>query len=209
MLKLYTYHSHVPGLNIEHETKMILLWQEHHRRLGCDPIVLNEYIARKHPDYEQFCERIVHLPSINPGSYDRACYLRWMAMAVTGGGIMMDYDTFIYDLAALKLKKGRATCYQGHVPSLFSAPAHRYQAMVKAILEYQVGDRDKQENGKHHVSDMYLLLHKVIEFEPLDVVKMYGEPGWETAPAVHFSTSSMQPSNKMPRFQWIPRLRKS
>jgi hypothetical protein len=228
-MKLFTYHSVVPQLSIVDETKLILLWQEHHRKLGYDPVVLNEYIARKHPKYEELCAKIQTLPSINPGSYDRACYLRWAALAAVGGGVMMDYDCFIYDPAGFKFAKSKTVCFQGHVPSLFSSPQDKYNAMVEAILNYQVTERDRVGSdggsdtamwdapanwkhqelaGKFHVSDMYMLMYKVIEHDQKSVVKMYGEDGWETAPAVHYSTSTMTPAKLLPRWQHIPKLRK-
>lgn len=208
-MKIYTYHAHVPGLNIEAEHKLMLLWQAHHRKLGYNPIVLNEYIARKHRDYDLICAKIKSLGSVNTEAYEKACYLRWMAMDQVGGSVMMDYDCFIYDpkhFVPLFKNKRVTTCYQEYVPCLVHA-TFGWGDMVKAILAYQPAEQDQQEFGRVHVSDMHLLLNKAIQYQARTDVKMYMEAGWEQAPAVHYSSASMHTNGKGPKFQWIPKLR--
>lgn len=211
-MKLFTYHANVPGINLENEFKLILLWIEHHRKLGYEPVVLNEYIAKKEPRFEVFNEVIRVLPNINPPEYERACYLRWLAMAQIGGGIMMDYDCFIYDPKPIKKVPAVAAlkspiCYQQYVPSLFSGNQNQFNHIVDIMIKYEVTEKDNVMNGRAHVSDMYMIENGTIPVDRRDLVKNYGEPGWETAPAVHYSNGSMQPAGKMPRVQWIPKLR--
>lgn len=206
MPRINTFYSHVPMLSFADETKLILLWMERWEAAGFEPIVLTEYHAHKHPCYAPFCEKIDSLPSVNPPAYDRACYLRWLAMNAIGGGLMADYDCIPYEKIKLPKTGTRLLSYQNHVPSLVYGSAAGYQDVISAIMSYEVTEKDRVQKEKIHVSDMYILLNSGVPYEKRDTIKNYNEPGWETAPVVHYSTSSMSPT-KLPRWKYIPTMR--
>lgn len=205
-MKVYTYYSHVDELDPEHEVKLILLWKRTWAKCGYEPVVIGESHARSSRDYEEFNKRITLLPSINPSGYDRACYLRWLAMAQIGG-LMTDYDVMLYDQnwKPRKSQEGFVS-YQRHVPAVVYGTGKQYQQMVDAIMSYRAGSEDI-ENGKPHVSDMMILLRTGIPWKAVDLVKMYEEQEWMNAPLVHYSTGALAPAGKLPRFKHIPGLR--
>lgn len=207
-LKIYCYHSHVPQLSIEDETRLIMLWRDRWAAAGFEPVVLNEFIARQNPLFEHLQGRFDRgeLPSINPAYYDNACYLRYLAMAEVGGGIMSDYDVMPYgwQFRGEKFTK-TLTTYQGGCPCLVSGTKGAYLLAVKAFLEYQLTANDHHE-GKPHISDMHILQSGAIPHEAKHEVKDFGKEGWETAKAVHFCTSKMTPKY-LPRWKHIPTLR--
>lgn len=97
MYLISTYFEPVPEINIEESTRLLLLWRENWESQGYRTQVLNEHIARKHPLFDEYNERIKRFPSINPDGYDRACWMRWLAMVQVQGGFMTDYDLFAYN----------------------------------------------------------------------------------------------------------------
>jgi len=213
---LFTYYDHVPAHDNANELKMLTLWRRHHKQFGFDPFVLREFHARKHPRFAQFLEAVRKLPSINPENYDLACYVRWMAVAQMAHelrlkrAVMMDYDTFLTptvhdDLNILKVESpDRLAVLQNTTPCLVLGSATNFEqaciwfASTKAAAELK------------HTSDMVILEHvattEPAAFNRFNAVKCYGEDGWKTAPAIHFSNASMIPAGKGPRCDWIPKL---
>lgn len=204
---VYTYHAQLPGNMPEEHTKLLLLWKRNWESAGYTPIVLNEYIAGDHPQYQAFSEAIDKLPTVNPPEYERACYLRWMAIAVAGGGLMADSDVFIYNDFRPGPVPDRIVSFQTHVPALVWGSKSAYENMVQAIMAYQVSPKDLEGFPRPHVSDMLMLQRGGIPYTSKNVVKLYNEPGWEQAPLVHYSHSSMGPAKLMPRHKFIEGLR--
>lgn len=207
-MKIYTYHSVVRQLSIEDETRLIMLWKAAWERRGYEPVVLNEFIARQNKLFNVLDDKIIHkLPSINPISYDRACYLRWLAMVEVNGGLMADYDVMPYADWTPKNKTDPTPLvgYQKHVPSLVHGSRKAYLNIVNAFLNYQL-QPDDLEQGKPHISDMLILHKSHMPMRQLHHVKNYGEDGWDDSPLVHWSTSSMSPK-LLPRWKHIPTVR--
>lgn len=216
-MRIYTFYDHIPAHDNGNELKMLSLWRAHHARLGFQPFVLQEWHAQRHPRYAQFCEAIEKLPSINPKQYDRACYLRWLAVAaaalegMTGPHIMMDYDTWltpsVYDDLNPVLAPDRPDAlhvYQNATPCIVSGPGKAFEQACIWFASF------KPAEGEKHLSDM-VILERVAAQEPeayvrYNYAKCYGEPNWTSAPALHFSNACMIPAGKGPRCNWIPKL---
>src|SRR5687767_13866136 len=102
---IFSYFVSLPDLDLVNERLLVSLWIDRWRAAGLTPIVLNEYHARKHPIFPEFDAAVSKLPSVNPKGYDRACFLRWLAVQVAaqtypsdnGRIALCDYDVFIYD----------------------------------------------------------------------------------------------------------------
>lgn len=209
MMKVHTFWQAVPGLNLEDEYKLLLLWRNRWARAGFEPIVLNEYIARKHPLWAEFEQRINLLPSINPPPYERGCYVRWLAVAQAGGGIMVDFDCMPYGKYDWPTTMPtNLVSLQGYTPSVVYGNASAFEKVCRAFMGYEVGVQDMEHTMRPHVSDMLILLRGNVPYQQRHVVKMFGEDGWEEAPFVHYSSSSMSTAKKLPRYKWIPELRK-
>lgn len=194
----------MPWANPENATRLLLLWKQNWMHHGFTPIVLNEYHARKHPIYEAFEKRIANLPSINPHGYDRACYLRWLAYSVAGGGLCGDYDCFTYvGPKMFGAPQGKLIGYQGHIPSLVHGTRKAMESVIKGIMDYQVSDKDL-ENNRPHVSDMQIFYHGGVKYTPGELVQNYGTQGWEKSDVVHFANVTV--GNK-PKHEIIKQLR--
>jgi hypothetical protein len=209
---VFTYHENIPGQSPENAVKLLLLWKACWSKHGFTPIVLNETHASKHDLYGFFKQRIEKLPTINTAQYEHACYLRWQAMAVVGGGIMTDADVMIYsipdELTAKRFRDQPVTLLQSHIPSVVLGGKEAYEAVVKQMLDYKVTEKDIEEEKKvPHVSDMYMFYRNGIKYEKKEIVKNFGDEGWETAPLVHYANSSLRNHKSKPRHEVIPALR--
>jgi hypothetical protein len=214
--QVFTYFDPIVGVEPEEQTRLLLLWQDNWKAKGYSPRILSEFIARQHPMFDSFSRRVTEFPTVNPPAYERACYMRYLAMCVVGGGLLCDYDVFTYD-AEFDFGTNSATpdLYQGHVPCLVYGNVLAYESIVLGTMNYKVTEQDFMEgDSRPHVSDMYIFLRKGIEYNEVRNaptkgggfhVKSFGEDGWETAPFIHFSNASM--AGKRPRHQHIRGLR--
>lgn len=206
-MKIYTYHSNLAGNNPEHATKLLLLWKENWKHFGLEPIVLNEYIAREHPLFEAMNQKIGELPTINPPDYERACYLRYLAMSQVEGGLHSDHDLFCYVQPNFGKPTDKLVSFQTHIPSLLHGNKNAYEAAIAGIMAYQVSEKDLEGANQPHVSDMHMFLRGGIPFTSRNEVRNYLDPGWEKSKFVHFSNGSTKPAGKSPRHLHIKQLR--
>lgn len=213
MNHIFTYYEPVKEIRSQSETDLIKLWQDRWQAQGWATHVINEDSARNHPSYRAYRTAVEALPTVNPGLYDYHCWMRWLAMASQDVemAVMSDYDVMPYGFEPLRvIENDVLTFYQRHVPALVSGHPDGFLRQCQRFAAYRPKICDTV-NGRPHVSDMYatmwLMDSTPIEFISLDMVKLYTETGWETAPAVHYSNGTMQPNGKMPRHQHIPNLR--
>ncbi len=213
-MRIYSYFGGVPEINPEGELRLITLWRKHHEALGFEPVILNEFIARKHPYFEEYDKAIVAMPSVNPDGYERACYLRWLALAQVGGGLMTDYDLFVLpkvgvDQAMIErgLTTARIKVYENVVPCMVTGSAEAYLDQCRRFASY-VPTKCDMFNNRAHTSDMMILAAQsdAGEFDRVHLVRSWGDTNWKDAPAVHFSNASMGPAGLKPRWKSIPGL---
>lgn len=207
-MKAFTYFEEVPQLDKHVELALIDLWKMNWKRRGFEPVVLGREDAMKHPFYEDSIALISDLPSVNPKGYDLACYLRWLAVGAREETfvLMSDYDVMNYTFEPVRDNR-QLTIYEKHVPSLVSGAPHHFVEQYERFVTYEFDPTLDKHDGKDHCSDMTIIESGDTGAVMLDVVKHYGEPGWESAPAVHYNNGSMGPSGKKPRFLHIPKLR--
>lgn len=202
-MKIYTYHEFVPEL--PHGHKLLDLWKSSWEKAGWDPIVLDRSHAEQHPNYSEYIEKYKALPSINPPGYELACYLRWLAMAVVGGGWMSDSDVIPYGFKP-NTPPDMLTIWSyggGICPCLVSGTSEHYTYTAKIFAEW-VGETNL-ENGRPHASDQNIL-GKVDKFyHNIPICSQYGDVGWDNFPVVHYPNGSMR--DKQPREKYIPELR--
>lgn len=217
-MKVFTYYTTCPGHDQESELKLIALWRDAWTRQGFEPFVLQEWHARQHPQFNEYHNVVSQLPTVNSAAYERACFIRWLALAQVGGGFMSDYDVFPRrddfdgdlgllpmtgrDLNKLCMFQSRNVC-----PSLVYA--HKSVAERVCNLFVTTAGGRREINGKPHASDQYMLEDWVATnpdwLVQKDLVRDYeGTPDWDKAKFVHFNNGSMTPRGKVPRWKHIP-----
>ncbi len=214
-MRIYTYYEVCPTHDVEAEMRLLLLWKEHWTAIGYEPFVLNEFIARQHPYFEDYHAAVSKLPTVNSADYEKACYLRHLALAQVGGGWLADYDVFAVrgkelpvfsgeQLNRLQLLQTNCIC-----PCLFYATREVAERMCRTFAAGQHGLRKMGE--RDHYSDQYALVD-LVEMDKVDWIEQsnhllgYGDDGWEQAEFVHFSNSATRPRGKNPRWQHIPQI---
>ena len=190
------------------------MWKAGWRAAGFDPQIIDEHHARMHPDYEVLKERYVALPTVNPKAYEVACFLRFLAMAMVGGGRMTDYDVLLISASPSDglLNGDNFTCADRHVPSYVTGRASEWDRVARlfAELPWEKNPKIFRVNGKPHVSDMhalsFLLEHGEIQYEQLVVPGEFftklRHPSWSAhncssrvnALAIHFSHHATEES---------------
>lgn len=219
-MHVFTYFTPLADVPLVDESKLILLWRQRWKAANFVPMVLNEWWARRHPLFAEYDKAVSALPSINPGQYDRACFLRWMAVCVAlsdlnlTGAVMSDYDVMPYTTAYninKFIETDRLTILQQHVPSLVAGTSEHFEDQCLRFASYTLEPEDTDAKGQTHMSDM-IILAKQKSRDPkaaamLDVVKSYGEKDWEVAPFVHYANAAMLPVGHSPRWKYIEVLR--
>lgn len=125
------------GMTFGAHEELIQVWKQSWWDAGWDPRVLTEEDAKRHPDYPNMRAMVEKIES---GSYDKICFLRWLAMSAAGGGWMGDYDVFpLHDFRADGLElpnNGELTIHNRLCPSLVSGVESEWERMAKRLIEY-------------------------------------------------------------------------
>lgn len=183
---VYCYYtpSGLPG-----QSDLLALWVKTWARQGWSTVILNETIAKLHPRYAELKEAIPKLPK--PSWYYKdltmACFIRYAAMAVVGGGLMVDYDVM-----NRSFKPEHFTRRDFHLQLNRSAgevfgSKDDFERIVELVAHYPPSML-KNHNGLVLASDMYILMSLGL---PRSMVsRVFLDQGWENSPLVHFDNSS-------------------
>lgn len=184
---VYSYYNPVPGIDHGQEAGLIILWQKSWRACEFLPVMLTHQQADAHPRAKEFVEIVSKFPSSNPAGYDLSCWMRWLAFAQVGGGLMTDYDIiarfFSVELLTT-LSNDINVLDRGGVPcAVYATPEGAQQIVDDIIRPKRPGVH--RHDGKHH-SDMLFFQAMGYPKAP-DLTAPFGGSGWLEAPAVHFS----------------------
>lgn len=193
----YTYFEDLDGINKWNnysQKDLIEICKKSWEKNGWKIMVIGEKDACDHPLFNLYKSTVLSFPTANAYGYDYHCYIRWLAMANLGGGIMIDYDVVnlgINDIDFFKFDE--LTIYQGHVPCVVSGTSQHYLEFVKFVIDNKkfIADNADIWNGEPHTSDM-IILSKTEKFKKIDFVSSYPEIGLLT----HCSQNDAHKNNK-------------
>jgi hypothetical protein len=121
--------------------------------------MINEDDAARHPRYEEFKKKFWSFPTIYGHEYVVGCFMRWVAMAVLGGGIMVDYDVMNYGFKPQEFQSEKLTIISDtEIPVTYlgvvQGPAHLFDAMSEVFFAWEPDKRDwKAEANALHCDD--------------------------------------------------------
>ena len=131
---MYTFYTHIDnrnetGMSNDANQRLIEAWKEEWNRHGCDTQVLGLETAQQHSDFRRYNSV---LDTLEITTYERYCFLRYLAMAVVSGGWMCDYDTFpLHPHDGVIPNDGKFTVHEysknGGVPSLVSGSKEEHR----------------------------------------------------------------------------------
>lgn len=197
---VYTYFHPVPAIDFLEECKLHALWKRSWTDSEFIPVTLTHQIAESHPKFREFDALVRSLPTINPPGYDLACWHRWLALDVSGGGLMTDYDMICRGFSAefLQFPNPVTILDRGGVPCAVYTSAAGAAQIVSDILTTK-----HAHDGKHY-SDMFFFQAKGYPREE-NLTLPFGAAHWQEAPAVHFShsdTARERPNKFRSRVVW-------
>lgn len=194
MLTRRVYTFYYPGSSTA-ET-MIAIWRHSWRVHGWCPVVLTPESYRGHPMLKNLTNRASALPTVNGGNYELQCYLRWLAFDTKAPGVFTDFDVVNYGLKpeeVPRIPEGEpkivALSHAGHPnPGLFVANQAGIRVMLYDFLHGAIPLDTVR--GRRHTSDMYYFFRHAKK-DPGNRCPNAGQPGWETAPCVHWSNTGV------------------
>ncbi|CAE7565997.1 unnamed protein product [Symbiodinium sp. CCMP2456] len=133
-------------------------WAQHWQRAGWRTRVLGLADAQKSPFYKQLLVKFAQIPLGENPEYEKACYLRYLAMSEAGGGWMSDYDTLPLHFPGTSdlVSNGRFTVLQGHIPALMSGSQEEWRRMSRLLVDSAVM-LTRQSPMPTLVSDMHAM----------------------------------------------------
>jgi hypothetical protein len=190
----YTYYEPVSEINNcknrnYNQEDLIDICRKSWAKNGWELVILNHNTAKQHEFYLEYSTVINTFPSVNPPLYDYHCYIRWLAMAQVGGGIMIDYDVMNINLQSIHTNifdTVNMTGFQQHVPSVVHGSAEQYLKACKRFCQLQNNEHCIINiNNKPHTSDMIMIKEGFSSeyLEQLNYVADYPDIG----PLVHCS----------------------
>lgn len=93
--KVYSFYTVRERNREDTDKSMIRAWEQSWKTAGYDPRVLTTADAAQHPEYAQYklaMEATLATSSVRKPQELIPCYLRYLAMNVVGGGMMVDLD---------------------------------------------------------------------------------------------------------------------
>ena len=134
---IYTYFDDIPQWTHEdrlENARQLQEWRRAWEKAGWEPRVISlRDIDREKYDVDSAIQSI---PLGSNKEYDRACYLRYFAMASVGGGWMSDYDLIPIGLKPSAIPNGgRFTVHEYAVPSLVSGSQEEWEHMAYVLTE--------------------------------------------------------------------------
>ena len=171
-------------------TAMIALWMRNWFHHGRDPMLLTLSDAQKHPNFKHLDTLFKSFPTVNNPAYEIACYHRWLALVVAGGGTLMDFDilaTGAFDFGESVEtscgKRAPLTSYFDYEPMITHGSPEEVQRFINVLASYELQSND-MINGKPHISDM-LITHKRRD-------ELFGNNYiTESKSAIHFSSEQI------------------
>lgn len=155
---IYTYRARVPGWDEQEIDAQIAAWESGWRSNGWNPVVLGPRTAQRHPRHSEYMARAASFPTVNVREYENACWERWLALAVQGGGIMSDFDVLPVSVAKpwsdVLPKRAGFQVLGGGVPCLVQADEAGCGEWVATVMEYQPPIGKTPKGGPAHISDM-------------------------------------------------------
>jgi len=188
---IFTYYDRIPTWN---HTEIIGIWKRNWSRAGCNPIVLNRSIAKKHKKFGEFLLKVRKFPTINDPAYEEACYIRWLAFAVmlemdpNMRAIMADYDVFNNGFGREHMGGPEIVLHElTRVPCMVEAT----KAGAEKIIDFIMSRQPDHSTG--HYSDMYAFKESdwPITGHCLELGEVRGNRSWKEAPAIHAASGAI------------------
>ena len=191
------------GMSHEAHNALLELWKNRWWDAGWEPKILTEEDAEQHPDYEKLRSMV---DNIKTGSYDKLCFLRWLAMGAVGGGWMGDYDVLpLHDFRTVDgfdlPNNGALTIHNRLCPSLVSGVKSEWDRMAKRLIEY--GLEKQLRTDQRTVVALYKKYPNIFKIDYSVTQHMFNTTTWSTHECDAFTPTTMRAAH----FAHVPLIR--
>ena len=145
---MHTFFHEIPkseritGMSDKADADLLRIWEESWQALGWETRVLTLEDAKAHPDFEKWEKHLEDVWLGKKPQYDQMCYYRWLAMSITGGGWMSDYDLMpLLGASSENIQMNKRftvhdqTLQGDAIPSLLSGSQQEWERMARLLLE--------------------------------------------------------------------------
>ena len=178
--RVFTFHSHVPEL--PDQTPLIAAWHASWSHMGWHPVILTDADV----PWQSFPPSLRQAHTTNPRQYELACFARWFAMAtIPCGGVMTDYDVINQAYTpAHALSLDRPMFEADDVPCAVTGTQRAFKLMCDILTAHIPAPNQHTSDMTVFRANPMLALHR-------GICKEYNRTGWQSAPLIHFATSSL------------------
>lgn len=183
MNHVYSYFAETP--HSEAFRDVIAVWRDRWERIGWTPILLGEDLAKQHPRFSEVDALVASFPTVNTVEYERACWMRWLAIEVIGGGFMVDLDVVPIEDQFTLPDVGESFCAEPtKTPCAVSVKG---TDISDKILTHP--HRFVLESGRPHYSDMFMF--KSMPITTVDLCREVGSEQWKSVVLAHFASGAI------------------
>lgn len=229
------YWKHLDGYT---ETPLLSMCVTSWSRQGFDVALMGEPTAEKSRFCPKLRENqaLMHGQLAAKKPMMLACYERWAALHAIGGGFMIDHDMINYGFSPDDLKEAlevapadKLACFSrpgfscdenSHIrpPTPVFAPMAPLEEFLERMVSYEYDTAD--EDWWRRRQPNYFQINTQVDEEILlserwpdlchnvDLVPLYGTPGWREAPIVHFANLPVAGQYSTQRAEFIERVRR-
>ena len=191
MTTVYTYYEPIlPG-----QVEEIAIWRQSWERYGWQAVVLGPEALQGYAGLADLERRFSQFPTHNVKRYEMACFLRWLALALVGGGLLTDYDCvnigFTPEQYDAAIADKRLFSFSGGGPGVFYADADSAMELVEKLASYRPTPQTAETDmmlGSLHISDLTIMAS--LEFESVNLCRQ-PEQHKPAAKIVHCSHDSV------------------
>lgn len=210
-MKVFTYYQPIEGLPCQRA--LLDVWCRSWAKAGWEPIVLSEDDVKQHPRFSFFKEHFWAKPALYGNDYSGACFMRYFAAAIHGGGMLVDADVINYSFPPTEPTPGKMKIFADGVSvfaGAFLASAQHYLDMAELFAAWVPDEHDSKHSARlfdipplperPHCDDLGLLV-RMFETgtysKPPWLVRRPGCALWDssscaTAPLVHYGFKMLQ-----------------
>ena len=157
--------------NHDHLLAQLVVWTKAWEDAGWETKVLTLQDAKRHAFFNRYKKSFDKTNQVD--DYNRMGFYRWLAMSVSGGGWMSDYDTMpLYSNPSDSLtlpNDGQFTSYQRHVPSLLAGDNGEWERMARKMYDMIEKHGGKPYSDSLALNDIQRETKRVI-FDDVEVI---------------------------------------
>ena len=182
---IMTYYDIDPDANPNVQHQILDLWKKTWTRFGYNPVVLTEWDATKHPEYQALKATLKNLKTDSNRKSQLARFYRWLAFDYSGAGFYTEYDVFPNSqFTTDDLPKAEAINFleNGEI-SAVTADREGLKFLIEAIREHDYSTNLKMPTDK----EIILKESDAFWIRRTNLVGAWSIGRWAESHLVHFS----------------------